>query len=213
MIKKIKNQNGFTPTPEKLILKNKNLFKKNYFTLNKIQKNKQQVWGFTLIEIVIYIAFFSILTIAAINSIFNILTAYQKGQFKKSAINEANYALKTMLSEIEQSRKIYTQTSSFGTAAGQLSLETIQNIPIDETYGFEDIYLDNGKIWIKREKQNAVALTSDKNLVTNLNFIHLDAGTNYESVKITIDIESREGKPETKARVNLTSTATPRGDY
>lgn len=176
---------------------------------HKLQTNK----GFTLIEIIIYIALFSILTIATLNSIFNILTAYQKGQFKKSAINEANYVLKTIVTEIEQSKKIYAPTSSFAVASGQLSLETIQNIPTDETYGFEDIYLDNGKIWLKRENQNAIALTSDKNLVTNLNFIHLDAGANYESVKITIDIESREGKPETKAKVNLTSTATPRGDY
>lgn len=208
-IKKILKE--FTPTPEKLNIKN--LSKKGIFTFNKKQKNKEQVWGFTLIEIVIYIALFSILTIAAINSIFNILTAYQKGQYKKSAINEANYALKTIIAEIEQSRKIYTPTSSFGVTNGQLSLETIQNIPTDETYGFEDIYLDNGKIWLKRENQNAIALTSDKNLAANLNFIHLDAGTNYESVKITIDIESREGKIETKAKVKLTSTATARGDY
>lgn len=166
-----------------------------------------------MIETIIYIAIFSIIVTVLINFILNILTAYQKAQYKKLAINEGSAALKTILSEIELARKVYVPTSIFGVANGQLSLETIQNIPADETYGFADIYLDNGKIWLKRESQNVLALTSDKNLVTNLNFTHLDAGANYESIKITIDIESRDGKPQTKATAGFTSTTTLRGDY
>ncbi len=174
-------------------------------------KNKKD--GFTLIEIIIYIILFSIIATASVVFIISLLTSYQKAQNKKSTINESQIALKIILSEIELSQRIYTPTSIFGSNLGQLSLQTTQNIPADETSGFVDIYLNNGKIWLKREGQPALALTSDKNLVTNLNFTHLDSNTNYESVKLVIDIESREGKPETKARTSLTSTATPRGDY
>ena len=169
--------------------------------------------GFTLTEMIVYVGLFSVILVITVSFILDVLGVYGKVQTKKAVVNEGESALNAMLKEIETSQSVYTPTSVFGSASGALALKTAHNIPSDETYGFTDIYLDNGKVWLKREGQSSLSLTSDRLLATALTFAHLDAGTNYESVKITINLESRFGKGNLKSTASFTSTATPRGDY
>lgn len=142
--------------------------------------------GFTLLEMVVYIGLVVIVAGLVINFALSLITSYGKIQASKEAMNNASFALDTVVNEIRQASKIYTPTSDFVSDPGQLSVETSLNPPTNETSTYVDFYVDNNKLYLKRESQSALALTSDRVKVKNLTFTRLTPPNAPESVKIQI---------------------------
>lgn len=144
--------------------------------------------GFTLLESVIYIGLLIITTGLVINFALNLITSYGKIQASKDAMNNAQNVLDAIVREIRNASKVYTPTSAFTpTDLGQLSLETSLNLPEGETSTFADFYVDNNKLYLKKEGQTSLALTSDRVKVKNLVFTHLTS-SNTEAVKIQLTV-------------------------
>jgi type II secretory pathway pseudopilin PulG len=145
--------------------------------------------GFTLLEMVVYIGLVVIVAGLVINFALSLITSYGKTQASKEAMNNASFALDTIVNEIRQASKIYSPTSVFApTDPGQLSLETLLNPPANETSTYVDFYVDNNKLYLKRESQSALALTSDRVKVKNLTFTRLTPPNAPESVKVQITV-------------------------
>lgn len=198
----------------KLQIKIQNFIKiKSY----KLKANK----GFTLIEILVYIAVLVIVLIVAINSFIVFSQAYAKSKADRDTLVNAQAAMDAILREIKYADSIYLPTSCFGDSdiksvcggsKRQLSLGTVQNLPADESKTFVDFYLDNYKIYVKREGQSSESITTDKVKVSDLQFTRLVGGVNLdqESVRVQMSVEYNSSASHLQASTTLYSTASLR---
>lgn len=140
---------------------------------NKKNKNTR---GFSLIEAVVYIGLIAIIVSTAIYFLTNIFNVYGKIYAQKEVAKNIQSTLDTIIHEIKFGKSIYTSTSVFASDSGQISIKTNQNPPTGETVTFIDFYLDNGRIYMKKESQNALPLTSNQVKINILRFTNLSPG-------------------------------------
>lgn len=171
--------------------------------------------GFTLVEMLVYIAIVSIVAGVLTTILISNLQVYDKSQARQNVLNNAYDALRIISEEIKYAKSIYTLTSVLANDAGQLSLETTLNPPAGEAVGYVDYYMDNGRIYEKREGLSALPLTSERVFVERLRFERNVATTTKDSISTTIQarINTQSTAVEDQARVTLTSTASLRGAY
>src|SRR3972149_461800 len=170
--------------------------------------------GVTLIEMVFYTAIVGIIGSVLTLFLLNSLKAYNKTQAIQHVFNNVNGSLRTITDEIKYARSIYTPTTVLNSDSGQLSLETALNTPAGEPTTFVDFYLDNGRIYEKREGSPAVALTSERIFITALRFSSVsNNGKISATVQITGRINTTSTKPEDQAQLTLSTSAALRGAY
>ncbi|MBI1754967.1 type II secretion system protein [Candidatus Azambacteria bacterium] len=171
--------------------------------------------GFTLIETLVYVALVSIVGGALTLFLINNMHAYSKVEARQNVFNNVNDVLKLIADEVKYATGIYTPTSAFDSDSGQLSLETALNAPAGENTTYVDFYIDNGRIYEKREGQSSSALTSERVFVERLRFGQKTATTTLDSISTDVQarINTASVKSEDQARVALTSSASLRGAY
>ncbi len=166
------------------------------FHIKKRIKNIiKKSWGFTLVEVVVFVAMFSIISLAVVSSLFWMNNSNSKTKADREAGENARRAMEIITYEIRGAKSIYTPT----TTSNQLSLETSRYLPVGANDTFIDFFLCGSAICLKKEFQSPVSLTSDDVQVTNLQFSQVLNGTT-SSVKINLTVSS----------VTLTSTASLR---
>ena len=168
--------------------------------------------GFTLIEMLIYIGILTIIILFTIYFVSWGIKMSAKSKASQEVLENAKFAMEKIIFEIRSAKEIYTPTSVFDAHPGQLSLKTQQNLPEGENATYADFYLENEKIYLKRESQNPQALTSERVKVTNLVFRHLNSAFSTSSIQAELKIEYKTSskKPEWQAQTFLISTATLR---
>ena len=82
--------------------------------MDKINKNSKK--GFTLIEIIVSLAIFSIVALVAVGALIKIVDANKKAQSLKTAINNINYALEAMSRDIRAGTNYYCVATNFSLA-------------------------------------------------------------------------------------------------
>jgi prepilin-type N-terminal cleavage/methylation domain-containing protein len=145
---------------------------------------KHKTRGFTLTELIVYIAIFVILITTVTLFAMAFIKTTTKSRIKKEVASGAYSAMKTMVYEIKRANSIYTPTSVFDSHPGQLSLETSQELPEGEQTTYIDFYLDSDRLYLKRESQNPQLLISKNLKVTNLEFEYLASAS-----RITLTLE------------------------
>jgi len=180
----------------------------NYFQ-KKINISHQEK-GFTLIEMVIYVALVGIISVVLFGIIFFIIRLNSK-IIALSRVNSNAYStMERMTYEIINSEYIYLPTSNFENynynafAEKQLSLATKIGSPVEEDINYVDFYLESDTLFIKEEGMSPIALTSSDVKVTRLEFSYYLNDTR-ESVQIEIDIKANNS-PLSDSEVNLIST-------
>jgi prepilin-type N-terminal cleavage/methylation domain-containing protein len=168
--------------------------------------------GFTLVEILIYIAVLAII-ISAVSSF--ILWQIASGA-KSRAIRETQYnaerALSIITQEIREAKGVYGPTSLFNVNPGQLSLENAKYLPVGETASYIDFFLCETRLCLKKESQSPVALTSDRVQVSNLVFSQIATTSTAPSIQINlkIDYKTASARPEYQSSFSATTTASLR---
>jgi len=169
--------------------------------------------GFTLIEVLVYIAI--VVIIVSVIIIFS-ASAIQIGiKIKTNAeiIDNSRRAMETMIYEIERSRSVYVPTSIFDVNPSQLSLEQTTSTPAGETATFVDFFKCGQALCLKREGMGPVSLTTNQMKLTNLTFSQLLNPNSPPSVQIKLKIESASvsSLPAYTGWLESTSTANLRG--
>lgn len=172
------------------------------FFLKMLNKKSR---GFTIIEIVIYIAILVLVLLLANSVIFYLNKANSITKADREALENARRALDMMSYEIKGAKSVYTTTTS----STQLSLETYlsADLPTDETISFVDFFLCGTRICVKKESQNSVFITSDTVEVSALNFTQINT-LRAAAIKIdlTVNYKNPLNLPQFNSSVNLTST-------
>ena len=171
--------------------------------------------GFTLIEMIVYIALITIVITITTPFIFRVINSYARIKANQVAMSDAKLAMDYITREVQSAKEAYTSTSIFDSNPGQLSLVTRIDTPTDETETYIDFYMDAGRLYIKREGQDTFAVTSDRTTLSNLTFKHLNPSDYSGSIQVqlTVDYNAPTDKFEFQASQNLTSSVSFRGQY
>lgn len=163
--------------------------------------------GFTLTEILVYVAVLAVIMTAVAVLFFGVISAANKAQVTQETLESVRFAMEAMSYEIRMADGVYDPTSVFDSNPGQLSLETSSFLPSGESSSYVDFYLCAGRLCVKRESQDPVALTSDRVVINNLVFKKIITGG---MVSVAIDLGAHYAnygnKPEFQIAVNASST-------
>jgi len=172
-----------------------------------VMKNNK---GFTLIELVIYALLLVVIGVVSVSFFVQVVNVSEASRRSREALDNAKRSLDVISQEVRHASAVYTPTSVFDTSSGQLSLETTRDLPADENATYVDFYVDDSRLFIKREDQADQIVTSEKVKVTQLTFSLLDSSSVKPAVQIELTVEYADPTLGPKNSVTLTSTATLR---
>ena len=159
-------------------------------------------------EMVIYTAIFSIVSVMVINSLFVMTKSLRSIKLSRDINNSTQVALERIAREVRLADSI-DGTSVFGTHPGYLKLNTV-----DRTTGMPttiEFSLVGDQLMITEGVSAAVALTSPDLQVINIVFSDIPSLVDSEAVKIDFEIMGNlAGKTKTEKFYN---TIVLRGSY
>ena len=167
--------------------------------------------GFSLIEILVYIALLGMTSIFITNSLIQIANAYNRARAEREVISNGRLILETINKSVEQAQEVYGPTSGFNNDSGQLSLATVVGADAEHTTIFADYYLDNGRIFLRQEGQSALPISAATVRVSKFRLERIIQGLNREAVKITLQVDFVP--PKYASSITLNSTTALRGSY
>lgn len=164
--------------------------------------------GFTLIEVVAYVAVLGIIGTSILAVFLWSIKTYTKSQVMQETAWNAKRAMDVMVQEIREAESIYSPTTS----GSQLSLETTKYTAPGHLTSFIDFSLCEEKLCLKRESQDPAVLTSSNVRVTGLSFQEVRTIASRPSVQVTMSVEYKNpnNRPELSSFVELRSVASMR---
>lgn len=149
---------------------------------------KRTASGFGLIEVIVYTSLIVIIGVAVTGFMFQLVRVNSRAQTTSQALSDARQALSVVTHEVRHAYAVYDPTSVFDVHPGQLSLETTRNVPSGEETTYIDFYIDDGRLYLKREGDAAQLITSEKVQVSNFVIRHLDTSIEPATVRVELTI-------------------------
>ncbi|MBI4155983.1 MAG: prepilin-type N-terminal cleavage/methylation domain-containing protein [Candidatus Zambryskibacteria bacterium] len=149
-------------------------------------KNKNN--GYTLVEMIIYAALLSVISLLAVSTIVSFSKSYRTLVVLRAVDHSAIGAMERMTRDIRGATSLDLSRSVFGAGSGVLTIVTIYN-SIETTTKF---YLDNGAVKIDVNGDYFGPLTLSNVSVTSLTFTKLDSGIG-NAVKIDMTVSATVG--------------------
>lgn len=171
-----------------------------------MNSNRKKNTGFTLIEMIIYIAFFAILSVVAVNGTIVVMKSFYELRLTQSVNSSATVALERMSREIRNAYDIDLTQSTFGTSPGRLTLKTKDSLGANTTMEF---YVDgSNQLNLREGGVDKGQLVTKTVSLTNLVFRSITT-TNSKAIKIEMTLkDSRAASAQT---VKLYDTIVLRG--
>lgn len=186
-------------------IQNKNL---EYTHTPNSLKKVNLVCGYSIIEMLVYLAIFTVLSVVVINSFIIILFSFNTTNMNRQLIESGTMVVERMSREIRQASSIDIVNSSIGSNPGILQLNST-----DQTSGNSVIIkfaTINQALNLYRDGTSAGNLLGQNVSVDSLIFRRI-ATTNSEAVKIEMTLSYSKGQ-STKS-VNFYDTVVLRGGY
>ncbi|MCA9352051.1 prepilin-type N-terminal cleavage/methylation domain-containing protein [Patescibacteria group bacterium] len=123
--------------------------------------------GFTLVEIMVSIAIFTIIITVGIGALLSVITSYRASEKEKEVHDSLNYVLESMTREIRLGKDYYASADSDGTDEGSISdgIGDSLGFNASDNRGYVVYYIDDGVLMVRRSgatnAQNGVQALSD----------------------------------------------------
>lgn len=166
--------------------------------------------GFTLYEVLLYIALSTATSVLIVGLVMQLLQSGYRARRSREVFASVANAFQAIIETARFARSVYTPTSVFSSDTGQLSLESAVQPPPGETSTYVDFYLDNGRLFMKRESHSSQALTSEQVLITRFRVMRLNPVLASESLRVAIAGLHRFGRAREDTGFAATSTVTLR---
>lgn len=148
-----------------------------------IQHSSQK--GFTLVEMIIYVALFAVISILAVNATIMVMRAFYSLRINQSISQSATTALERMSREIRNSYSVDTVNSTFITSPGHLILMTKDGLGALTTAEF---YTTAGsQINMKIGGVEQGSLMTNTVVATNLVFSYI-SNANSKAIKVQMTL-------------------------
>lgn len=145
--------------------------------------------GIGLLEVLIYIAIVTLLTVIVINTTTIVIAASGKDRLKKNILGEAGIAVERIVREIRLADSVDVPGSVFGEHPGILKLNTIVSSG-DPTPTTREFSLKDGLLRLREGTSEPMALT-EKVVITNLVFYYSDNGEISEAITLELTAEDK----------------------
>ncbi len=165
-------------------------------------KNKK---GFSLIEIIIYLAIFTMISLLVINSLLIVISSFTTIQTNKILLEAGMNSMERVSRDIRQSDSIDLINSNF--SGGVLQLNTTNDSGLPATVKFSD---ENSKLDLYEDNILSGNLLGPDVLLDKLTFRRINTKES-EAVKIEMTIHNINSTLSKK--VNFYDTITLRGSY
>jgi type II secretory pathway pseudopilin PulG len=175
---------------------------------NKLKKQFKEYLGFTLVEILVYVAVLSIIILTVAGLFLWVSNSNNKSKAIRETMDNSKRALAIMTYEIRESDSVYLPNCVFDNDSGQLSLETKKYLPADETTSFIDFYICDNRLCLKKEQEDPVAITSEKVEIKRLSFSQINTTSTISSIQINLEIGYKTSSPRPEHRFSLNTTST-----
>jgi len=152
--------------------------------------------GYTLVEALIYIAIFVVMSSVMVSLILLILETNRQVAPLNSLSRGAISTLEIISREIRNASSIDTVGSVMGTSTGSLKINTFDQRGSPKTIKF---YLDLGVIKLAENDIYLGPLTTD-DVVANSLFFDLATSTNQNLIRIEMDLTAGSGKHQKNER-------------
>lgn len=167
---------------------------------------KKRKFGFTLFEVLIYIAVLIILLLSIFSILIWVLRFTTKAKATREVLDNLKRATEVMSYEIREAKSIYWPT----TTSSQISLESNHYLPEDENSTFLDFYLCQKRLCLKKESQPPIILTSDNVEIKRLEFFQISTTTPSIQFTLEMSYKNPNNRPELNISVVATSTVSLR---
>lgn len=154
-----------------------------------MRRHKKQS-GFTLVETIIYVAAFAILSTAALQATIVVMKSFYTLRLNQSVNVSATVALERMSREIRNAYDIDTAQSTLGSSPGRLTINTKDELGANITIEF---YVDSAsKLNMKVDGVDNGPLVTKTVTVTNLVFRQITT-TYSKAIKIEMTLHDSRG--------------------
>ncbi len=142
--------------------------------------------GFTLIEVLIYLAIVGIALSSFVAFVMQISDVKAKNYVMEEAQANARIALDIISRKIKSANGVNTALSTFDADPGELSLSMSDSSKNPTVFNLTE---DDGILQITQGADDPVAITSDEVKITSLVFTNLSAGSDFENIRIQLTVE------------------------
>lgn len=149
--------------------------------------------GFTLIELIIYIAFLAAITLLAIESIVSVMKGLSAMRVDQSINESATTALERISRETRNALSVDTTNSILNTNPGKLVLNTLD---ASSTVIAMEFYVANGQIGIRKAGVDAGSLMTKYATTTSLIF-RQSTTTNSTAIKVELSLQDTRSSSTT----------------
>ena len=170
-------------------------------TINKIQIRRiadffrvtcPKSRGFTIVEMIIYIAFFAVISILAINATIMTMKSFYVLRITQAVSQSATTALERMSREIRNAYDVDTVNSTLGTNPGSLTLKTKDATGLNTTIEF---YVDLGSQLSLKEGAIDKGSLMVKTVTLDSLIFRLVTNTNSKAIKIEMTLRDSRSTP------------------
>jgi prepilin-type N-terminal cleavage/methylation domain-containing protein len=171
--------------------------------LKHIRKRHSNQNGFTLIELIIYVAVVGMVLVAFVGYSINVLQSKQKTNNQLEAQFNARFTLQRITQEIREASGVNTGDSIFGADPGRLSLVkyTAAKNPT-----IIDLTADDGEVQIQYGASAAESITTDQVQITNLTFNNVSGPAGKKAIQIQLTVKIDNADVFYQTEVTLDST-------
>lgn len=154
------------------------------FYKNKLRS--KDISGYSLVEMVIYLAILSVVSLIVINTILSFSQSYGNLRALRLLDHSASSALERMTRDIRSATSVDTANSALGVSPGVLTLLTSASATTTKFYVLNNI------LQVDVNNASSGPLTVSKSSITNLTFTKLSNGTTT-AVKIDMTVSATDG--------------------
>jgi len=151
--------------------------------------NKRDQRGLSLVEVLIYLAIFSILVVALININTRIILAKLKNQSLENLQNQGRYACSRLTTDLHSTETINTDTTN-----ERLHLTMVSADLTDDVY----YYLQDQQLYRQIGESPGEALTALPVIIDTLDFSLLTIDTEPQGIKLNISLTDSRAASRTE---------------
>jgi len=164
--------------------------------------NKNTTGGFTLIEMIVSLAIFTVVAVIAVGALIKILDANKKAINLKTVTNSLNFALESMTREMRVGSKYYINSNANGAIQPNYK-------PIDQNNGNKNISVTSGS-WVIAFTSSKPNPTKTCNLIYAYRYFDVSTGNNPPDWRLQKAQQSDCGEPINSGNTNpYTDIVTP----
>lgn len=161
----------------------------------KIFKNKKiNSSGVSLVEMIIYAAIFSTISIVLVSFLVGAMRAWMNAKTQRDLVVGAQNALNIVAQVVRPAQNIYLPESSLGVNLGTLSMTTEQNPPTHNV----KFYVTNDILYEQDGAAPAFAITPDNISVSQFQINTITSSSTSQGVQISLGLLSKTIPSTTK---------------